>query len=73
MKCREFVFLQSSGQLTDAAGADPGTRARARLHRWMCSACRAFARNDEALDQVLDGWRGRLQPPEPPKPPSSGA
>ena len=48
MKCREFVFLQSSGQLTDAAGADPGTRARARLHRWTCSACRAFARNDEA-------------------------
>jgi hypothetical protein len=65
MKCREFVFLQSSGQLAEP-GTAATTRARARMHRWMCSACRAFAANDRALDGLLDGWRDRLQQPGPP-------
>ncbi len=65
MKCREFVFLQSSGQLADP-GTGAATRTRARMHRWMCSACRAFAANDEALDGLLGGWREHLQTPDRP-------
>lgn len=73
MKCREFVFLQSSGQLAEP-GTAATTRARARMHRWMCSACRAFASNDEALDGLIGAWRDHLQPPEPPAGPGpSGA
>jgi hypothetical protein len=57
VKCREFIFLQTSGQLGEARF---GMRSAATLHRWMCVKCRSFARNDAVLEGVLGEWRQRL-------------
>ena len=68
MKCQDYVFLLTSGQLRrdrpeGPAAAGRTVRAQARLHRWLCVDCRRFAANDATLDQVLAGWRRRLQAP----------
>ena len=62
MKCREFIFLQTSGQLGEARF---GMRSAATVHRWMCVKCRGFARNDAILDGVLGDWRQRLTQADP--------
>ncbi len=57
MKCREFIFLQTSGQLNQASFS---LRSSAAMHRWMCVKCRSFARNDVLLDGLLAEWRESL-------------
>ena len=67
MKCRQYLFKLTSGQLDEAT---PGERMQARLHLLICSRCRGFTRNDAALDAILRGWREQMQTPEtqPPTP-----
>lgn len=60
MKCREFIFLLTSGQLEDAPAP---RRLEAGLHRLMCRKCRSFARNDAQLDRLLAGCREELGRP----------
>ena len=52
MKCQRYVFLLSSGQLTEAPLA---SRLEASAHRWMCHRCRAFTRNNDTLDHIMAG------------------
>lgn len=54
MKCKEYVFKLTSGQLDDAPVEE---RLQAKLHVMMCKYCRAFTRNDAKLDAVLEGFR----------------
>lgn len=66
MKCREYIFRLTSGQLEeDASLIDRGEAA---LHRLMCARCRAFTRNDQALDDILRQWEKRLGESDPPPP-----
>lgn len=53
MKCREYIFKLTSGQLAQAGLLD---QLEATAHRWSCRHCRAFTRNDEALDRILTGY-----------------
>lgn len=58
MKCREYVFLLTSGRLKEAPAA---LRLEAGMHRLLCRYCRAFARNDHRLDTLLDDYREALR------------
>lgn len=58
MKCREYIFLLTSGQLQEASAA---LRMEARMHRLMCRKCRAFTRNDSRLDGMLVDYREALR------------
>ena len=60
MKCKEYVFKLTSGQLDDAPVDE---RVQAKLHWMMCKYCRAFTRNDAKLDAVLDGFREHIVKP----------
>lgn len=46
MRCKDFVFLQSSGQIP-ALGW--WRRSSTLAHVWVCRHCRSFRRNDELL------------------------
>lgn len=61
MKCREYIFKLTSGQLRDAPLA---LRTEAAMHRMICRYCRTFTRNDATLDDVLAGYRESLQRPD---------
>jgi hypothetical protein len=61
MKCREYIFQLTSGQLQDAPKA---LRLEAAMHRMMCKYCRTFTRNDATLDRMLAGYRESLQQPD---------
>ena len=61
MKCKEYVFKLTSGQLDDAPLDE---RLQAKLHVTMCKYCRAFTRNDRKLDAVLVGFKAHLIKPE---------
>lgn len=61
MTCREYIFILSSGQLEQAS---PGMRMQAVAHRMICRKCRAFTRNDRALDGLLEDYRQRLRQPD---------
>ena len=58
MKCREFIFLLTSGQLNQAGFA---VRADARVHRLMCKRCNTFYRNNQQLDQWLVASKQELR------------
>ncbi|WP_375211954.1 hypothetical protein [Aquabacterium sp.] len=58
MRCKEYVFLLSSGQLAEAP---LGTRLAGAAHRLMCRHCRAFTANDRALSAVLAQHAERVQ------------
>lgn len=58
MRCKEYTFLLSSGQLTEAP---LGTRLAGAAHRLMCRHCRAFTANDRVLSEVLAQRAERLQ------------
>lgn len=58
MKCKQYIFLLTSGQLKDAP---PGLRFEAAAHRLLCRYCRAFTRNDARLDGLLDDYREALK------------
>lgn len=57
MKCKEYVFKLTSGQLDDAPLEE---RLQAKLHRMMCKRCRAFTHNDQKLDAVLADYKAHL-------------
>ena len=64
MRCKEYVFKLTSGQLEEGAWTD---RFWAAQHRLMCRHCRAFTANDERLSQLLQSYRNHLtRPDEPP-------
>lgn len=67
MKCAQYIFKLTSGQL--GADAPASERAQAALHRLVCRQCREFARNDAALDDILGAYRQALQTPDSPLPP----
>ena len=68
MKCRDYIFQLTSGQLDDAGTA---TQIAAWQHRMVCFRCRAFTRNNNALNDLLKGYGEHLQtPPAPPSEPS---
>ncbi|MDO4795831.1 MAG: hypothetical protein Q4A28_07845 [Brachymonas sp.] len=60
-KCQQYVFKLTSGQLDDAP---LGERLQAQLHLLVCSRCRAFTRNNAALDGIFQHWREQLQTPD---------
>lgn len=71
MKCRDYVFQLTSGQLD---GAPLATRLEARMHRWVCVRCRAFTHNDQVLGEILERQRERVKavrPGDPDHDPSS--
>ncbi|GAB2815431.1 hypothetical protein GCM10027276_15410 [Comamonas piscis] len=63
MKCRDYIFQLTSGQLEDAGTA---TKIAAWQHRMICFRCRAFTRNDQALQDILSGYGDQLQHPHMP-------
>lgn len=66
MRCKEYIFLLSSGQLAEAP---LGVRWAGARHRLVCSHCRAFTANDRVLSEVLAkhpaAWRGPASAPTP--------
>lgn len=70
MKCKEYIFKLSSGQLAEAGMLD---RLKAAEHRLRCRHCRAFTRNDAMLDGILAGYQahqvGSPDTAPPPAPP----
>ncbi|PAT35631.1 hypothetical protein CK623_06705 [Vandammella animalimorsus] len=69
MKCAQYIFKLTSGQL--GADAPVSERAQAALHRLVCRHCREFARNDAALEDILGAYRQALQAPDLPDLPDS--
>ncbi|RMW97562.1 hypothetical protein EBQ25_10180 [Allofranklinella schreckenbergeri] len=63
MKCAQYIFKLTSGQLEQASASE---RMKAALHRLMCRHCRDFTRNDAALDAILSAYKSQLQQPQPP-------
>lgn len=61
MKCREYIFLISSGKIGEAS---VGVRLDAGMHRLMCKACRSFSHNNKQLDKMLAAYREELKKPE---------
>lgn len=57
MNCRDYIFQLTSGQLNQAGSLD---RFWAAQHRLICRRCRAFSRNDQQLDAILDSYRAHL-------------
>jgi hypothetical protein len=71
--CRDYIFLLTSGQLVEAGWE---LKLRAAQHRLICRHCRAFTRNDAALDHILSAHKARiesLQPLDTSAPPSDEA
>jgi hypothetical protein len=56
--CREYIFLLTSGQLEEARW---DLKLRATQHRLSCRRCRAFTRNDEALERILGEHKARTE------------
>lgn len=63
MKCDEYIFQLSSGQLA-RAGALP--RLAAKAHVLMCVHCRRYTANDRHLSQVVQTWHQRVSAQDPP-------
>lgn len=63
MNCREYIFRLTSGQLNQT-GSGSIERFWAAQHRWICTRCRAFTRNDQQLDTILDDYRKHLAQPQ---------
>ena len=61
MKCKEYVFKLTSGQLD---GAPLDERLQAKLHIAICKYCRAFTRNDAKLDAMLADYKADLTRPD---------
>lgn len=61
MNCREYIFKLTSGQLSQAGSIE---RFWAAQHRWICTRCRTFTRNDQQLDAILDNYREHLVQPQ---------
>jgi hypothetical protein len=61
MKCKEYIFKLTSGQLEEA---DLLVRLQAVQHRLTCRHCRAFTRNDQRLDRILGDYQNHLSKPD---------
>lgn len=57
MKCKEYIFLLTSGQMKTAA---PVVRINGFVHTTMCKPCRTFKANDQRLDGMLKDYREDL-------------
>jgi hypothetical protein len=57
MKCKEYIFKLTSGQLQEA---DLSDRFWAAQHRMACRHCRAFTRNDVRLDGILQSYKDHV-------------
>lgn len=51
MKCKQYIFNLTSGQLAEARWP---LRASAYLHHLVCSNCQRFTANDHLLTEILD-------------------
>ncbi|MBU3646559.1 MAG: hypothetical protein FGM56_00545 [Limnohabitans sp.] len=51
MRCKDFVFLQSSGQI---ATMPWWQRTSTLTHVWICRHCRSFRQNDELLSDYVE-------------------
>lgn len=60
MKCQEYIYRLTSGQLAQAGLVE---RFWAAQHRMICKRCTAFARNDERLSEIVRGYREHLARP----------
>lgn len=60
MKCKEYIYRLTSGQLAQAGLVD---RFWAAQHRMVCKRCTAFTRNDARLDDIVQGYREHLARP----------
>ena len=65
MKCKDYIFKLTSGQLDQATGFE---HLLAWQHRMMCSRCRAFTHNDARLNDLLRSYQERLFTPVPERP-----
>jgi len=60
MKCQEYIYRLTSGQLTQAGLVD---RFWAAQHRMICRRCSAFTANDARLSNIVQGYREHLARP----------
>ncbi len=71
MRCKEYIFKLTSGQLAEAEWPE---RFGAAQHRLMCRHCRAFSANDARLSAILSRYQDQLtQPDEPPRRPDGSS
>lgn len=61
MRCKEYIFRLTSGQLAESG---LGVKLAARYHCLLCPRCRRFTRNNRQLDKLLDGYRQHLKQPD---------
>ena len=57
MRCKDFVFLQSSGQINEMGQVK---KTMTLSHVWICGACRTFRHNDELLSRYLTQFKANL-------------
>ena len=62
MKCQDYVFRLTSGQLAESPTREQWA---ARWHRVVCRHCRAFTRNDAVLTEVLQRHKQGQTPGKP--------
>lgn len=60
MKCQEYIYRLTSGQLEQAGLVE---RFWAAQHRMICKRCSAFTRNDARLSDIVQGYREHLARP----------
>ena len=68
MNCRDYIFKLTSGQLSQAGSME---RFWAVQHRWICTRCRAFTRNNQQLDTIVSSYREHLARPDGTLPPDT--
>lgn len=61
MRCKEYIFKLTSGQLAEAEWPE---RFWATQHRLMCRHCRAFSANDARLSEILRRYQDQLTQPD---------
>lgn len=57
LRCDDFVFLQSSGQLDEMGRVK---KAKTLTHVWVCRKCRQFRRNDQLLTKLVQQLKTKL-------------
>ena len=62
MKCKEYIYRLTSGQLAQAGLVE---KLWAAQHRMICKRCTAFTRNDARLSDIVQGYREHLAQPDP--------
>jgi hypothetical protein len=57
LRCDDFVFLQTSGQLDEMGRIK---KVKTLTHVWVCHKCRQFRRNDLLLTQFVQQLKNQL-------------